>query len=298
MLHPSPSHSVLVNQPLSSLHQAPRVVQRTSVEMLATATTDIQMRCVAELEERYWHTHFSTQAYYVAGRGYDQYQPAFKLGWKSALQNPDASFEDFALLLESQWVAQCASSLLPWREVHVAIREAWMHARQQMQALHEQPPTMVCGREVAGLVQPLYRQSLLLSAELQRLDCMLVSDLMQQIIDRHVRLMQSIARGLQALGAVEATTAGLVNPWVRKIQGKWSSLKLRLTDPTPEELLALCERNERNLLSAYQAVLSHSLPHDAKDLLQQQAKQLQIHIHKLCWARENWVLERSLRMDF
>lgn len=258
------------------------------MQALETPITDIQMRVVAELEERYWDTHFSTQTHYVAGRGYDQYQPAYKLGWRGALQHPDASFEDFASVLEVQWLSQRATSLLPWREVHGATREAWVHAQAQMHTLNA-PRTMVMSkREVAHLLRPLYRNCVLVTAALQRLGEMGTSDLVQQITDRHVCLTQNIAQGLLALGGEDTAATAWVHPWVSKMQAKWSSFTGRFTETDPQEFLALCEQKELHLLEAYQAVLSQPLPKDTYEALQQQAKQLHIHAHKLRWVRKNW----------
>lgn len=251
--------------------------------------TEMQMHAVAQLEDRYWRAHFSMQSHYVAGRGYDQYQPAYQLGWSTALQSPNANFEDVAPLLEAQWMAHRATSLLPWREVHSAIRASWLHAQAHMQ--DAQPSSAELGYYVENLLRPLYRRCLLLSADLQRLAAMPVNDSLQQMIDRHVRVVQSIASGLQALGTEAPVATGWRSSWLCKIQTHWSSFKLRFTETSPWEFLLLCEQNERHLLSDYQQALGGPLPPDTKEALQQQAKQLQIHMHKLRWVRESWAIE-------
>ena len=49
---------------------------------------DIQMKLVVGQENAYWAVQFTEEPYYVAGRGYDQYQPAYALGWRTALEYP------------------------------------------------------------------------------------------------------------------------------------------------------------------------------------------------------------------
>lgn len=254
---------------------------------LLSSSADIHMRFVAELEEVYWQSHFSSQAYYVAGRSYDQYQPAFSLGWNNALKNPDACFDEFTSLLEAQWTAHSGSSLLPWREVQFAVKDAWMHARLQMKTLQLQEPAPLCGREVTGVLQPLYRSCLKTAGELEKLGVLQLSDFVKQIIERHVHLMQGFAGDLFALCAPSDELTFAVRPWVSKFQRKWSTLKLRLVEISPEDFLASCEQMERNLLSAYQSSLVKQLPQETKDVLQQHAKQLKKHVQKLSWVRKN-----------
>lgn len=291
MQRSSSSQVNLVNQSPNLWGDRRAAAKHVVADELESSTVDIHMRFVAELEDAYWRSHFSTQAYYVMGRSYDQYQPALELGWNSALKNPDGCFEDSVAILEVQWSKHSGSSLLPWREVHQAVKEAWKHARIQMQTLQVRQPTLLCSRDVASLLQPLHQHCLVMVAELQRVGGMPLSDFVKQIIERHVYLMQGFARSLYALGAPYGTHDQSASPWMRKLQGRWSKLKLQFTDASPEDFLAVCEQGERNLLSAYQATLGKQLPQDAKEVLEQQAKQLESHVKKLHWVRNNWVIQ-------
>lgn len=290
MAHSSSLPSALVSHSSYLRHKGLRAVGRTSVETLSVPTTDIQMRFVAEIESAYWHAHFSKLSFYVAGRSYDQYEPAFKLGWESALQKPDASFEDFLPWLESQWMAQRTSSLLPWREVHTAIKAAWMHARVQMQTLHERKPTMLCGQEVMGVLQSLRTSCLVLSAELKSFGGLAATGSLPKIMGHHARLMQNFVRGLEALGVQEASIGVLPSLWSIQARGQWILLKLRLMDSPADFLLARCEQRERGLLTAYQDALRKNLPQDAKGVLQHQSRQLQAHLNTLCWTQKNHMI--------
>lgn len=274
----------------------PRLTSRHSnkhafADDVANSSVDIHMRLVADLEDSYWRTHFSTQGFYVAGRGYDQYQPALALGWNGALQNPDGYFEDFVEQLEVRWMAHSGTSFLPWSEVAAAVKDAWMHARWQMQTLQQQVPTTLGGRELMEVMQPLYRGCVKTAAELQSLATMPLNDFVKQVIDRHLHLMQNLARGLRALFAGSAGNEPVTRPWVGKFQKQWTQLKLQLVDCSPEDFLALCEQRERKLLAAYHASLNRPLPPEAKDVLQQQLRQLENQVQKLSWVRHNWSIQ-------
>lgn len=261
-----------------------------STEDALTGSAEIQMRCVAELEDMYWHAIFSKQTYYVAGRSYDQYRPAFELGWKSALENPDANFDDFELILEMRWMAQAATSLLPWREIQVAVRDAWTHAHVQMHAFKVCiPADEVDGSEVAYLLHPLHRSCMAFMAELQRLESRLRSHFVRQSIAHHVDLMQHFARGLHALCTPDSLGRRLKMPLAGKLQDTWATFKLRMADPTPAYFVEMCEKRERSLLAAYQRVLRNRLPRNAQNLLLDHVRQLELHLNKIAWVREHWV---------
>lgn len=131
---------------------------------------DIQMRLLADLENQYWRKHFAHRPYYVAGRSYDQYQPAYELGWLHAVQHPLSSFDTLEAHLAQQWSSQRTTSLLSWKEARSAVQDGWRHALQQQHAW-QQPaaPASSLTPEMARMLKSLYRHGLHLSGELTRL---------------------------------------------------------------------------------------------------------------------------------
>ncbi|GGH63093.1 hypothetical protein GCM10010975_28550 [Comamonas phosphati] len=94
-----------------------------------------------DAEDRFWHEHYLFEPYFVAGRGYDQYQPAYALGWQAA-QRPsaqpgafvsaEACQQEFAAR-ESElcacWNREHASSFLTWSQARLAVKAAWDRVR-------------------------------------------------------------------------------------------------------------------------------------------------------------------------
>lgn len=254
----------------------------------AITAIDTQMLLVADLEDEYWHAHFFQEPYYVAGRSYDQYRPAYRLGWKSALQHPDANFGDLVKQLEVRWPHQRTTSLLPWREVHVAVRDGWRHAGLQMRNVQQHAPSLMRGHEIAGVIDPLHHACRTLVGELQRMHCIPMSDFSRQVIERHIHMLQSMIDGLQSL--TPAVVQIPVSPWHKRLRFHWLKLKSSLSDWVPAQVFEMCEFREKNLLSAYQRALRKHLAPEAKAMLQLHAKQLQSHVEKLHWVRHNTVL--------
>lgn len=250
---------------------------------------DAQMLRAVSLEDSYWHSHFFQEPYYVAGRSYDQYRPAYKLGWQSALQCSDSSFVDLSKQIELQWVNQCGSSLLPWREVHLAVKNAWVHARAQMQKEHQHAATLLKRGELQSLVRPLYQECLILIDDLQRMRGVRMSDFAHQVFDRHIRMLQILLQGLRTL-IPQDTLMIAGGDWPKRLRSQWWKLRASALEREAAQFFEACEFKERNLLGAYQNVMREPLSLEVKELLQLHAKQLQSHIEKLHWVRHNVAL--------
>lgn len=251
---------------------------------------EIQMRMLFEQEDRYWHAHFAQQPYYASGRSYDQYRPAFALGWVSALQMPELSYAQAERQLERDWDTGHGTSLLPWREVQVAVQDAWEHVRQQV------PVTMVpqiCGampnHEVRGWLRPLYMGCCSLADELQRLSGQVaLNDFAAQVLERHIQMLLDFAQSLHGLLQVEQTTAR--PPWPQRMWQRWEQIRHSLSEVDPSSLFMLCEQREQMLLRHYEEVLAKPLPVAVRQMLEPQAKRLLNDMDKLRWVRKNWFL--------
>lgn len=286
---PRPS-DLFSSQPLPSSGEMPLVQHASVITDTSMLTLDIQMRLVAELEDAYWQTQFSKETYYAAGRGYDQYRPAYELGWSAALEYPDAQFFDLAQHLELQWERRKSTSLLPWREVQYAVKEAWVHAAKQMQTLQKPEPIKVDEAQVTVAVDPLHRACVLLADDLRRMSHVTMGEFAQQVLGRHMRLLKKMAFQLKKLMADEAVKPQLFGPLKQRLRGHWRRLKLRLAEWDADQVFEVCELRERSLLAAYQASLRKPLPSEIKDMLIQHVKLLQSNMEKLSWVRQNWAL--------
>lgn len=253
---------------------------------------DMHMRMVEEQEDAYWRTQFSREDYYVPGRGYDQYQPAYAMGCTKALQHPGADFQDLEQQMEAQWVHEHGSSLLPWREVRPAIQAAWEHTSVQLLKIEQPTVTLAAQRDLSGAIRPLYRSCLALADDLQRIGAVPMSDFAQQVLQRHIHMLRNFAVTLQKnLGQdVRPIATPTLSYWSRRLHSQWVQFRSRMAEWEPVQVFELCEMRERTLLSAYQRTLRKSLPAEALELLDKQKQQLEVNLNKLNWVRHNWKL--------
>lgn len=76
-------------------------------------------------EEHYWSTTYKTEPYYNSSFGYDDYRPAYRVGYDGYQLHPGKSFEEVEDLLQEDYVANRGNSRLAWLDARRASRSAW-----------------------------------------------------------------------------------------------------------------------------------------------------------------------------
>lgn len=229
------------------------------------------------LQDAFWHDHYHLQSYYVSGRGYDQYRPAYELGWKAAVQYP-GDLASVLPVLEAQWPGAKGTSLLAWRQVSSAVQAAWERMR------HADPALGLSQAQILAVLQGLQRLNLQTVKSLQIAIAQAPAGLLQQMLQRH-------------LHAFEAASAELVHEFALPTQDRsdrlfpasllrgWESIKSVMAPQSNEAVLDASEDAERMLLMAYRAALREGLPEATRAILLRQAMAVQRGIEALHWLR-------------
>ena len=77
------------------------------------------------IEEKYWRENHERQPYHRDGLAYDDYAPAYRLGWESRHRNAGERFEDVESRLERDYSSSRGNSPLDWSDAKHATRAAW-----------------------------------------------------------------------------------------------------------------------------------------------------------------------------
>jgi hypothetical protein len=77
-----------------------------------------------QAEDAYWRTAYLDAPYFSAGRTYDDYGPAYRLGYTSRGRY-DGAFDDYESTLRASGTRIAGSSRLTWNEAKAATRAAW-----------------------------------------------------------------------------------------------------------------------------------------------------------------------------
>jgi hypothetical protein len=76
-------------------------------------------------EEAYWRENFQSQPYYERGLQYDDYHPAYRIGWEGRARYDGRSFEEVEPELEAEYNRIRGASRLDWSRNRRAARAAW-----------------------------------------------------------------------------------------------------------------------------------------------------------------------------
>jgi hypothetical protein len=97
---------------------------------------------VAELvdptaEDSYWRANYTTRPYYlkVGNYDYNDYGPAYRLGWESRSRFVGRPFDEFESELARDWSGAKDRSRLTWDSARHAARAAWQRASDTVERL-------------------------------------------------------------------------------------------------------------------------------------------------------------------
>jgi len=79
------------------------------------------------VEHAYWRSEFGKRPYFMQGSAYDQYGPAYQLGWEShaSYSTKGKTFDEVEADLRRDWDRRHGSSKLTWENAKSAARDAW-----------------------------------------------------------------------------------------------------------------------------------------------------------------------------
>jgi uncharacterized protein (TIGR02284 family) len=221
-------------------------------------------------EDAYWRENYEREPYFVGGRTYDQYRPAYELGW-SSVGRYEGDFDAVEPRLADDWRARHATDGLAWTDVRPATRAAWDRASGT--ALNNNRPMDVLDNDdVVDVLNDLLESSrdgeygFHASAEHAE------SGELKGIFQRHSRECAAAAVELEheirRLGG-DPASGGSVSGALHR---GWVSVKTALSTNDDKAVLEECERGEDAAVARYRKALKANLPADIRMLLERQAQ--------------------------
>jgi uncharacterized protein YcfJ len=77
------------------------------------------------MEDTYWRENFQSQPYYQKGMTYEDYEPAYRLGYESRSRYAGANFDEIDSDLMRDYDSRKGKSKLSWEHAKHAARAAW-----------------------------------------------------------------------------------------------------------------------------------------------------------------------------
>lgn len=221
-------------------------------------------------EDAYWRENYEREPYYVGGRTYDHYRPAYELGW-SSVGRYEGDFDAVEPRLADDWRARHATDGLAWTDVRPATRAAWDRASGT--ALNnDRPMDVMDNDDVVDVLNDLLESSrdgeygFHASAEHAE------SGELKGIFQRHSRECAAAAVELEheirRLGG-DPASGGSVSGALHR---GWVSVKTALSTSDDKAVLEECERGEDAAVARYRKALKANLPADIRALLERQSQ--------------------------
>lgn len=80
----------------------------------------------------HWKSNYTTTPYYASGREWNDYEPAYKMGYSAFGSNRGRKFEEIETDLERTWDSTKGNSRLAWNEAKGAVRDGWHYVERAL----------------------------------------------------------------------------------------------------------------------------------------------------------------------
>ena len=233
-------------------------------------------------EEAYWRDNYNREPYYEAGRVFDDYAPAYRLGLYGRTSY-EGNFEDMESRLASDWDSRRESSTLTWLQARPASRAAWDRVARQsgsyggMQGtsantISEVNSVTADNDEVIDVLNELLEScrdgeyGFTTSAEHA------TSEDLKTTLVRHAQECRTAGQELQTLirqlGG-EPDDGGSISGALHR---GWVSVRGTLSGYSDEAMLDECERGEDSAVARYRKALKENLPSAIRGVVERQAQ--------------------------
>jgi uncharacterized protein (TIGR02284 family) len=249
-----------------------------------------------EAEEDHWRENYEREPYYEAGRSFDDYAPAYRLGMTGRTRYEE--WETAEPQLRSEWESSRGDSALDWERARPASRAAWDHVGTSvLGSAGGGVAAAVGGMQSAGddsgdnddVIDTLkdlveccldgeygFREC---AAQVQGEDLRVV--LLQRGHDCR-RAAQELNEQISALGGRIEEHGSAVGAMHRG----WVAVKSALTTHDDETMLEECERGEDNAVARYRKALTKPMPAGVKLVVERQMTGVQANHDQIKMLRD------------
>ena len=234
-------------------------------------------------EEAYWRDNYSKESYYEAGRSFDDYAPAYRLGLSGRTRYED----DWSVAeprLAAEWETARAGSALSWPQAQPASRAAW----NRVDTLRSGTGDVLDNDDVIEILDDLAECSKdgeygfrACAEQAERAD--LKSTFLQRADDCRSAAQELYAQ-IRSLGGKPdegGTTAGALH------RG-WVAVKATLSTYDDKAVLEECERGEDSAVAQYRKALKENLPAGIRQLVERQAQGAQRNHDQIKMLRDQF----------
>ena len=225
------------------------------------------------VEDAYWRERYVDESYYEPGLGYDDYRPAYELGW-STRATRDTAFDEIEPSLGAEWAGRRGTSTLDWPRARDASRAAW--DRADTTYFNADARTVdgerLSNDDVVDVLNDLLENSrdgehgFRVCADEVDAGSALKRVFGDRAAQCGVASGELVALVMQYGG--EPASGGTASGAMHR---GWVHVKAAVGANSELSMLEECERGEDAALARYRKALKQTLPADVRELIQRQA---------------------------
>jgi uncharacterized protein (TIGR02284 family) len=217
-------------------------------------------------EADYWLECFMNEPYFESGKNFEDYGPAYELGW-TGYHAYGGEFHTADRVLANDWAIQKGISTLDWAQARPACRAAWQRAHNAKQ--FHTDGSASAESVIAALLELADNAR---DGELGFTEAAehTESPGLVALFERSARSWRAAGEELrQELGRLGAQPeeGGTVTAAAHRV---WLQIRSLLGGASDETLLLECERGEDSALARYREALQQNLPAEIHALVQRQ----------------------------
>ena len=225
------------------------------------------------VEDAYWRERYVDESYYEQGLQYDDYRPAYELGW-SARATRDTAFDEVEPALGAEWANRRGTSTLDWPRARAASRAAWDRADT---TYFNADATGVDGERLSNDDVVDVLNDLLENSRDGEYGFRVCAD----EVDAGSQYKRVFSERAAQCGVAAGELAALVTQYggtpadggtaSGAMHRGWVHVKAAVGANSELSMLEECERGEDAAVARYRKALKQNLPADVRALIQRQA---------------------------
>jgi uncharacterized protein (TIGR02284 family) len=217
-------------------------------------------------EALYWKETYSAEPYYEQGRLYEDYSPAYELGWLGYRQY-GGDFEVADRALANDWDMRKGMSDLSWEQARPATRAAWQRAHN---AREYESDGSASREQVIETLNDLLENSrdgeLGFKEAAQHSRSTDLKALLERRAADCTRAAEELHAQIARLGG-KADERGTVSGAAHRV---WLNIRSLFGGASDQTILSECERGEDAAVARYRKALKQNLPADVHALVLRQ----------------------------
>jgi uncharacterized protein (TIGR02284 family) len=232
-------------------------------------------------EADYWRNAYAQEPYFEDGRAFEDYAPAYELGWAS-YTSYGGEFDIAERVIASDWTMRKGVSGLSWDDARPASRAAWQRAHNRSAFTTDGTASR---EQVIETLNDLLENARDGDLGFREAAEHTQSPQLRKLFGRRAETCRQGAAELEAQiarlgGSVDA--GGSVSGAAHRV---WVHIRGLFGGASDDTMLTECERGEDAALARYRKALKQNLPHDVHALVLRQFE----------GAQRNHDMIRSLR---